>query len=66
MLPRWRSKATAMAVPHLLGVQPGAIELGLYVHPKLQGIEVRAGGQRHEDRLAMLRRMLADVVNGYA
>jgi len=37
-----------------------AKELAPYVHPRLQSIEGRAGGQTHEDRLAMYRRMLAD------
>src|SRR5262245_51987416 len=38
-----------------------AKELAPYVHPKLQSIEARAGGQTHEERLAMLRRMLEDA-----
>ena len=48
------------AVPLELRFQ-AAKELAPYVHPKLQSIEARAGGQTHEERLAMLRRMLADA-----
>ena len=37
-----------------------AKELAPYVHPRLQSVESRPGQMSHEDRLAMLRRMLAD------
>jgi hypothetical protein len=38
-----------------------AKELAPYVHPKLTSIEARAGGMGHEERLEMLRAMLADA-----
>ena len=37
-----------------------AKELAPYVHPRLQSVESRPGQMSHEDRLEMLRRMLAD------
>jgi hypothetical protein len=37
-----------------------AKELLPYYHPKLASVEARAGGQTHEDRLEMLRRLAED------
>ena len=37
-----------------------AKELAPYVHPRLQSVESRPGQMSHEDRLDMLRKMLAD------
>ena len=38
-----------------------ASQLMPYMHPKLTSIEARAGGMGHEERLEMLRAMLADA-----
>ena len=38
-----------------------AKELAPYVHPKLTSIEARAGGMGHEERLEMLKKMMADA-----
>ena len=38
-----------------------AKELAPYMHPKLTAIEARSGGMGHEERLEMLRKMMADA-----